>query len=71
MPNILHAPLYTYHSSYNHTKPKQIIRKPIDIQTQHCLAQHLAQARQSRSGEFPFRLGEGTRSGAWATRDLA
>ena len=31
----------------------------------------LAQVRQSRSGEFPLRLGEGTRSGAWATRDLA
>ena len=31
----------------------------------------LVQARQSRSGKFPLRLGEGTRTGAWATRDLA
>jgi len=51
MPNILHAPLYTYHSSYNHTQPKQIIQEPTDIQSQHCLAQHLAQAEGSRSGE--------------------
>jgi len=53
MPNILHAPLYTYHSSYNHTQPKQIIQEPTDIQTQHGLAQHLAQAEGSRSGESP------------------
>jgi len=49
--NILHAPLYTDHSSYNHTQPKQIIQGPIDIQTQHSLVQHLAQAEGSRSGE--------------------
>jgi len=51
--NILHAPLYTDHSSYNHTQPKQIIQGPIDIQTQHSLAQHLAQAEGSRSSEPP------------------
>jgi len=51
MPNILHAPLYTYHSSYHHTQPKQIIQEPIDIQTQHCLAQHLARAEGSPLGE--------------------
>jgi len=69
--NILHAPLYTDHSSYNHTQPKQIIQGPIDIQTQHSLAQHLAQAEGSRSGEPPPRLGESTKTSVWATRDLA
>ena len=43
--------IYTDHSSYNHTQPKQIIQGPIDIPTQHSLAQHLAQAEGSRSGE--------------------
>ena len=51
MPNIPHTPLYTYHSSYNHTQPKQIVQEQTDIQSQHCLAQHLAQAEGSRSGE--------------------
>jgi len=51
--SILHAPLYTDHSSYNHTQSKQIIQGPIDIQTQHSLAQQLAQAEGSRSGEPP------------------
>ena len=53
MPNIPHIPLYTYHSSYNHTQPKQIIQEHIDIQSQHGLAQHLAQVEGSRSGEPP------------------
>jgi len=53
MPNIPHIPLYTYHSSYNHTQPKQIIQEQTDIQLQHCLAQHLAQAEGSRSSEPP------------------
>jgi len=44
---------YIYHSSYNHTQPKQIIQEQTDIQSQNCLAQHLAQAEGSRSGEFP------------------
>jgi len=57
--------------TYNHTQPKQTIQESTNIQTQHCLAQRLAQAEGSRSGEFSLRLGEGTRSGAWATRDLA
>jgi len=63
--------IYIYHSSYNHTQPKQIIQEQTDIQSQNCLAQHLAQAKGSRSGEFPLRLGEGTKTRAWTTRDLA
>ena len=50
---IPHTPLYTYHSSYIHTQPKQTIQEQTNIQSQHCLAQHLAQARQSRSDEAP------------------
>ncbi|QCE04078.1 hypothetical protein DEO72_LG8g2111 [Vigna unguiculata] len=48
-------------SNFPHHK---IIQEPTDIQSQHCLTQHLAQAEGSRSGEFPLRLGEGTRTGA-------
>jgi len=51
MPTILHVPLYAYHSSYNHTQPKQIVQEQTDIQKQYGLAQHLAQAKESRSGE--------------------
>jgi len=36
MPNIPHAPLYTYYSSYNHTQSKQIIQEQTGIQSQHC-----------------------------------
>ena len=49
---IPHTPLYTYHSSYIHTQPKQTIQEQTNIQSQHCLAQHLAQAEGSRSGEM-------------------
>jgi len=52
MPNILHVPLYAYHSSYNHTQPKQIVQEQTGIQKQYGLAQHLAQAEESRSGEM-------------------
>ena len=51
MSNILHVPLYAYQSSYNHTQPKQIVQKQTGIQKQYGLAQHLAQAEESRSGE--------------------
>jgi len=34
-------------------KPKPIIQESTNIQTQHCLAQLLAQAEGSRSGESP------------------
>jgi len=61
MPNILHVPLYAYHSSYNHTQPKQIVQEQTGIQKQYGLAQHLAQARCARSGEPPPRLGESTK----------
>jgi len=63
---IPHTPLYTYHSSCIHTQPKQTIQEQTNIQSQHCLAQHLAQVEGSRSGEtvsprrVPFRLGEGS-----------
>ena len=69
--SILHALLYTDHSSYNHTQPKSIIQGPIDIRTQHSLAQQLAQVEGSRSGELPPPPRRGTRTRAWATRDLA
>jgi len=77
MPNIPHAPLHTHHSSYNHTQPKQIIQEQTDIQSQHCLAQPLAQAEGPRSGEasslgrIPLRLGEGSNKSKKASRDLA
>jgi len=59
-----HTSCSIIYSSYDHTQPKQIIQEQTDIQSQHCLAQHLAQAEGSRSGEtvslrrVPFRLGE-------------
>jgi len=64
---IPHTPLYTYHSSYIHTQPKQTIQEQTNIQSQHCLTQHLAQAEgvSLRRGELaqanPLRLGEGSK----------
>ena len=77
MSNIPLALLHTHHSSYNHTQLKQIIQEQTDIQSQHCLAQPLAQAEGSRSGEasslkrIPLRLGEGSNKSKKASRDLA
>ncbi|QCD79370.1 hypothetical protein DEO72_LG1g3009 [Vigna unguiculata] len=61
---ILHYIPITHHAFI--PNPKQTIQEQTNIQSPHCLAQHLAQAEGSRSGEtvsskrVPFRLGEGS-----------
>jgi len=52
-------------------RSKQTFKHSTDSPSASLRLRGLAQARQSRSGEFLLRLGEGTRSRAWATRDLA
>ena len=59
------------------SKPILIIQEQTSIQTAHCLAQPLAQAGRSRSGEMsslrraPLRLGDGSKNIQKPTRDLA
>jgi len=69
MPKLIPNPSFKFHEScyvylmlhYIHklhhnipTHSKQVIQKYTNISTQHYLAQHLAQAEGSRSGESPF-----------------
>ena len=61
---LYHSHTYQAFSTNTQNQASIIHTKPRKHPTLHCLAQHLAQARPSRSGEFPLRLGEGTRSGA-------
>ena len=63
--------VYVYLNLASIPKPLPIIQRQPSNQTTYCLAQPLAQARQSRLSESPFRLGEGSKQEQKTTWDLA
>ena len=72
IPHYIHTTHHTFIPNQN--RPSRNNKYP---KTQHCLAQHLAQAEESRSGEtislrrVLLRLSEGSKRNKRAMRDLA